>query len=270
MRRFLIYPTASLILIVFTTLAYAVDPVGELKVGDPTKDGDVELKVTIPGIDQIDNKPLIVKILAADTAEGKAFKIRDAIKAKYGNEPVASVLEATPTTITVSYKRQPGTVAKISDATSEDLRASLDSLPSRGKSLDGVLSYEGSLSGIDANGNIATYLASFGFDGLNASAELSFDTLSAPTIDGLLTDLFGQLLADLPIDFKSDLSLDLASRQIVFAFLLDRTNYFVENSTTDTDLQRLGGLLMTVPQPPSLLMFGLSVVGFFLVRRRRH
>jgi hypothetical protein len=266
-------------------MIYADD--GFISVGPPVTGGSVSLFVRIPGIFPVgaasDTGTVLIKvdgIVAGNNAAGAAAKAA-AIAAKinkvYGAPPnVATINPATPTRIDLvapagTPKAGEAGQARITlngDKTGEGaLLASLDLPPSTG-SLIAYAGWDTGLSGIDALGGISTFTTAIGYAGFDDSVTLAFNQLPTPTLDGLTSDMYAQLLAGLPAALKPDLILDLADDQILFDFPAGQTGYFVQNLTTDTGVGLSGGLGVVVPEPgyiPSLALLG---VAGYLSRRR--
>jgi hypothetical protein len=123
-----------------------------------------------------------------------------------------------------------------------------------------TVGFSGSLSGVDDDGQPSVFHAALGFDGLNIEADLTFGELSNPSVGGLLTDIYDAFLAELPIDLRPNLSLDLAGALVSFQFPSSQTGYFVETFASDRSLSaELELAISAIPEPASLtlLLFGI-------------
>jgi len=164
------------------------------------------------------------------------------------NPPNSSVIEAPGET---------GTIRVISDESNENIKLTRDVGDPKG--LVGLIGFAGVLSGTDSDGSVSIFQASLGFDGLLAESSVSFTDLPVPSLDGLLEELFEQLVADLPTSLQPSLALDLGDHLITVNFPSGQTNYFVQSNVTDISVS--SSLALTpVPGPSSLL---LSCAGLF-------
>jgi PEP-CTERM motif len=129
----------------------------------------------------------------------------------------------------------------------------------------GFIGFTNTPVGLTPDGSASIFEASLGFLFLGstifADSSLTYPELSSPTIAGVLTDTFNQLQANLPNSFRSNLHLDLAEEQIVFDFLLNASDAFVANSTSDLETQVFGGMSQApVPEPSTLMLLTIGVI----------
>lgn len=164
------------------------------------------------------------------------------------NPPNSSVIEAPGET---------GTIRVISDESNENIKLTRDVGDPKG--LVGVIGFAGVLSGTDSDGSVSMFQAALGFDGLLAESNVSFIDLPVPSLDGLLEDLFEQLVDDLPTSLQPSLALNLSDHLITVNFPSGQTNYFVQSNVTDISVSS-SLALAPVPGPSSLL---LSCAGLF-------
>ena len=280
-RGLLRYSVIGLMICVSSEIASA--GLGRLTVGAPGGNGSVDVDVSIPGITPFGTvsgqatRVRVTGIKSTDTAAQKAAKVAVAINLAYGAPPnVATISGANSSRIDLAApagtpKAGQAGVASIApkgDKTHEgNLLAQVD-IPSTdgGIRLTGLIGYDTDLSGLDANGAISTFTASIGYAGLTDTVTLSFNQLSAPTVDALTTDIFNQLSQGLPASLRSDLSLDLLNDQILFNFPGSQTDYFVQSVTTDTGVELSGGLAYSVPLPSTVSLVGAGLIAFFPLR----
>lgn len=131
----------------------------------------------------------------------------------------------------------------------------------------------GAITGNDFNGAESVFSASFGFDGLSANFNETFSSLSTPTVDGLLLDMYSQFMAELPLSLQNDLQLDLNNQTLLFAFPQGQQHYFVSFASTDETLMTGSGIESTpsvsTPEPSSLLLFGTGLLGLVVLAARK-
>jgi hypothetical protein len=131
-----------------------------------------------------------------------------------------------------------------------------------------MVGFNGILNGTDDNGNPSIFQAAIGSAGISLDANLAFDTLSSPTVDGLLTDVFNTFLSELPLPLRPDLALDLTQDLITFQYPDGESDFFVENFSSDRTLNTVAG--MVVAEPPTVLMLFFGVLALAACRYRRH
>lgn len=259
MRTFAhILAAISTIFALTATTSYA----GTVTVSDPTKTGTDVFEIKILTFE----RNVEVPVTAADTDVTKARILRDAINALFEFEVDPAKRVATITTDgTVNIAN--GTALLLQNPSGE-LRVKATALSDtdfEGGLGFAIIDYHGSLSGVDADGFESLFAASLGFDGLIASANLSFGQLSSPDIEGLLADIFNDLFLDLPAIWQPNLTLDLSRERIVFALPSGEMNYFVDNFASDISTEVTGGLTSNVvSEPGSLALFalGLASLGY--------
>lgn len=245
------------------------DPVfaGSLEVSKPNvKEGQkatLEVTITKEGKDL---KCPVSGIESDDTAEGKAIKIKDAINSKFTKGAPASINEKNKKQVDVEGY----SIVISKDKTHErEGKSSLNApIPGAGPLL-AEIDYHGLLTGLDENGNNSTFTASLGFTGFTDTATVSFSSLSEPTVDGVATSIYEQLLLGLPSSLKQNLFLDLPLDEITFTFPGYQTNYFVSNASTDTGVELTFGLVSTIPEPASMALLALGSVSLGFIGRKR-
>lgn len=132
-----------------------------------------------------------------------------------------------------------------------------------------VFSFQGGLNSRGWDGSESVFEASFG-DGSTtfASASVSYSDLLAPTIDALLSEMYDDMLGDLPTALRGRLHLDLTKGWISFMYAHDALDPFVgSNTTSEATMQLLE--LRILPEPPALALTGLALVVAAALRKRR-
>lgn len=248
-------------------VAYAAE--GHLSVGAPTGNGSVDVYVHFPGVfpgkGADSNGNVLVNVTGIKSGEGaasKAKKIADAINAAF-NADVASVGPAAGggVQVNLTYNKNGTLIAGNAwvplngDKTNEGKAlSSLDFQPP-GSALTALIGFDTGLSGVDITGNVSSFTAEFGYDGLDDTVTVTYDQLLTPTLDGLTSTLYDDLLNGLPPDLQSQLHLDLADDAITFDLPTGQTDYFAGALSTDSDVETSGGLVTAVPEPSSFLLF---------------
>jgi hypothetical protein len=130
-----------------------------------------------------------------------------------------------------------------------------------------TVGFNGNLNGRDDDGNPSVFQAAIGSSGISLAANLAFDTLSSPTLNGLLTDVFDAFLSELSPSLQPNLSLDLSQDLITFQFPIGQSDFVVENFSSDQTLNTVAGLaeVTEVTEPPTatLLFVGiLALIAF--------
>jgi hypothetical protein len=121
-----------------------------------------------------------------------------------------------------------------------------------------TVGFNGNLNGRDDAGDPSIFQAAVGSSGISLAANLAFDTLSSPTLDGLLTDIFDTFLSELPLPLQPNLSLDLTQDLISFQFPMGQSDFVVENFSSDQTLNTVAGLAeVTEPPTATLLVVGI-------------
>jgi PEP-CTERM motif len=100
-------------------------------------------------------------------------------------------------------------------------------------------------------------LASFGFDGFEASATVSSGELSSLTTDSLLTLFSQKIIPEIPPDLMSNVTFQ--NGEIDFLLPDGKSNYFISNGTTDTQLSLDLGY-NTIPEPATLWLVGVGIL----------
>ncbi len=244
-------------LAVFLTSTFALSANAEttITVGDPDKDGGkVQWEVTGSN----DAKVQIVIMVPVDaTANGKARLLENAL--------IAKGFTVTRDGAAVKIKNAKKAEKFLDETHEKDKIAGLT--PKTG-TLDFHLFTDSVLAGIDQDGLESQFQASLGFDGIFADASFNFSDLSGNTIDALLTDTYNNLLADLPISYQPNLSLDLGNDAIDFMFPSTASEGFVENFTSDINAFSTASL--SVPEPSMWGLFAVGAAGFGFIRKNRN
>ena len=124
------------------------------------------------------------------------------------------------------------------------------------------------LAGTSLDGFESQFQSSLGFDGIVADASFSFSGLNGNTIEALLTATYNSLLADLPADYWSSLSLDLTNEAINFVFPDSASNLFVDNFTSDANGYATLSLNTVIPEPATWSLCLLWAAGLAFADRR--
>jgi hypothetical protein len=134
-----------------------------------------------------------------------------------------------------------------------------------------TVAFGGDLTGtILGDGATATYDVTFGYDGLLDQSSVSYDNLSSATLVGLLTATYDNLLADLPSQLQSSLSLDLSTDTIRFELSDSANNPFVYGDSLDQGVFYAETLVTTAPEPSGLSMVSIGTfLAIVFVQRRR-
>lgn len=252
-RTIILYLTVIIISVFLFAIAAYADEI-TVTVGTPDDDGgEVYWQVTRSSGTKVDIK---IKVPANYTDKGKADLLEQELKKNL------FTVKRNGAEVTIGGVQK---VEKFQDATHEQDKIA-GKAPKK-VTMDFHLSDGTALAGIDQNGSESKFYSSLGFDGILVDANLNFSDLSGNTIDALLTDTYNSLLADLPIDYKSGLSLDLSSDVIAFLFPTGTSEGFVETFTSDVNTFSTSSL-ETVPEPTTMLLLCLGFVGLAGARRR--
>lgn len=244
-----------LAVILTSTFALSANAETTITVGDPDKDGGkVQWEVT--GTDNT-KVQIVIEVPGATTANGKARLLEKAL--------IAKGFTVTRNGAAVKIKNAKKAEKFLDETHEKDKIAGLT--PKTG-TLDFHLSTDSVLAGVDQNGLESQFQASLGFDGIFADAIFNFSDLSGNTIDALLTDTYNNLLADLPITYQPNLSLDLANDAIDFMFPSTASEGFVENFTSDVNAFSTASL--SVPEPSMWGLFAVGAAGFGFIRKNRN
>lgn len=265
--------------------SYVSGAQGHLSIGSPDAPGTNTVDVYVhfpgvfPGLGADSNGNVLVHVTGIKgngDSQAKANAIAAAINKAF-NTDVATVAQTAGGSyqVNLSYNKNGTPIAgnawipKNGDKTGEGAAlASLDVVPSN-FAMIGLMGFDTGLSGMDMNGNASTFTAEFGYDGLNDTVTLAYNQLTTPTLDGLVSQMFADLLAGLPAGLQGDLSLDLADDAILFDLPVNQTNYFAGTLSTDTEVETYGGL-ETAPEPSAFLLIcvGLAVISRAIRMRR--
>jgi hypothetical protein len=166
----------------------------------------------------------------------------------------------------------PGTtITQTGDTTGEMSKIADLGLSLPGSPAYATLGFDGPLDATGNDGNKSIFTASFGEDdSIFASASISYDELTSPTDDGLVTGLYYELLADLSPALQPDLSLDLPNNSITFSYQPGYGNYWVETSNTSPEtspFMTVGGV-SSAPEPVTFLSLGTGLILIGTLRRR--
>ena len=122
---------------------------------------------------------------------------------------------------------------------------------------------------MDGSGNESIFLASLGFntpsENVFASSQFLFSELPGSDINDWLSAIFTDLQGQLPVVYRSNLSLDLTNDTISFVFpenILPDSS-FIESGTNDVNVSSsLDIEVETIPEPTSTLgLFSLGILG---------
>lgn len=238
-----------------STFALAAFADTTITVGNPDRDGGkVKWEVTSSGGTKVE---IVIAVPAGTTAPGKAKLLEDALKA------TGFIVTRDNTVVKIKNAKK---AEKLLDETHE--KDKITGLTPKTGTLDFHLSTDSVLAGVDQDGLESQFQASLGFDGIFADAIFNFSDLSGNTIDALLTDTYNNLLADLPITYQPNLSLDLANDAIDFMFPSTASEGFVENFTSDVNAFSTASL--AVPEPSMWGLFAVGAAGFGFIRKNRN
>jgi hypothetical protein len=274
---------ATLFVLLFAVPTQAQDHVIDIPIFQPTTGGNerwhlmdrqgkdhlIDLVIDlVPSTDPLDPPGTMVPI----SARKKAELVRDEINKVF--KKTVATLAAGSTEIQLTEDVQGMSTAH--DGTHERHKALItrDAGGSEKAVAEAIIDYhlfDGTiLAGFDHLGNESQFQSSFGFGGVIADASFSYGELSGNTVDDLLTDTYSALLADLPIEFASNLSLDLLSDEITFLLPNWQSSVFVDNFTSDNNAFASIGIsssIVSIPSTLSLLGISLIVMGF--ARKKR-
>lgn len=202
------------------------------------------------------------------TALEKATLIANTINSVYGAPPnIAGAAANADGTANINLAN--GTLIKIEgDKTNESVLKV--NIPNPPKKVAILMDWDSGLNGTDVAGNVSAFTTSFGYDGLTDTATLLYDQLSAQTLDGLASDMFGLLKLGLPLSLQSALSLELATDTISFNVPDGNTNVFMSSFTTDTGVDLSGGVYFRpVPEPATGILVGGALLALRTLGRRK-
>jgi hypothetical protein len=253
-------------LLSFTLLASALHA-GSITPGVPSAPppgGVLNLDVTTNGV------TILVPVTVPDmtnghptTAADKAMWVFKALAAK--NVPNLGYIGASTVTAANSA------IAQTGDTTGEKTTIASLGLSLPGSTAYATLGFDGPLDATGNDGSESIFTASFGVDdSIFASASISYDELTSPTDDGLVTGLYYELLGDLSPALEPDLALDLADDSITFSFPVGSGNYFVETSSDSPDtspFMSVGGV-SSAPEPVTFLSLGTGLLLIGILGRR--
>lgn len=238
-----------------STFALAAFADTTITVGNPDRDGG-KVKWEVTGTDNT-KVQIVIEVPGATTANGKARLLEKAL--------IAKGFTVTRNGAAVKIKNAKKAEKFLDETHEKDKIAGLT--PKTG-TLDFHLFTDSALAGIDQDGLESQFQASLGFDGIFAEAVFNFSDLSGNTIDALLADTYNNLLADLPIIYQPNLSLDLGNDAIDFMFPSTASEGFVENFTSDVNAFSTASL--SVPEPSMWGLFAVGAAGFGFIRKNRN
>ena len=135
----------------------------------------------------------------------------------------------------------------------------------------GSTAFAGALTGLGFDGSSqAEYFVEFGDDSFLATSDIFYGSLADKTLGGLATATYDNLLAALPTALQGDLSLDLSSDTITFAFDKSSSNPFDMAFALDPGVTRTQTLAF-LPEPGvwAMMLIGLGAVGVVIRGARR-
>jgi hypothetical protein len=231
--------------------------------GTPTEDGEDVIRVKL---EDGSVRTAIVRVTAGMTKGEKALAIQLALNAKgitasvtaQENVSVADATEIVFTRVTSGET---------------DAVAAADLIPGDGTALASIdLHLEpgfATLAGTDAGGLGAFYTAGFSatttsFGAISLVSSFGFTDLTTPTLPGVLQQHFdtflGQLQTQAPA-MAGDLFLDLAADRILFLPSGGVTSLSATNGTTDRALSSTLGVSSSIPEPATVGLVGVGLVG---------
>jgi hypothetical protein len=255
----------------FTTALHA----GSFKAGTPGPNGGtVDITVTLPpgrlAPDGTNTIKISVNIPAGSTDIQKANAIRQGLS---GPVYPGTNISVVPN---VGQQGSKVTAAGSTLAVTGDTTAEVSVVADLGLSLPGspayaTLGFVGPLTATATDGSESIFTASFGVDDSTfASASLTYNQLTTPTADGLMTALYYELLGDLTPGLQPDLSLDLPDDTITFSFQPGSGDYFVGTDTTSPGTSQslnVGGV-SSAPEPVTFFSLGTGLLLIGIIGRR--
>ena len=235
---------------------------GMVTTGTPTAGGVLMLNVN----DGVGDTGVNANILATDSDVIKAGKVQQALIAA----GFLALRAAGSNVVTVA-----GTVITlVADPTLEPITVAWVNVPTETSfagPVSGTIDFEGTVSATNPSGSESSFQAALGYSGgVLASSSILYSSLSSPTLAGVLTDTYNQLLAQLPSSLQPDLSLDLAHDAIKFLFPVSYSEPYVSVGTTSIGTLTSLDLQVAVPEPATLPMAGAAALLGLGYRWHRH
>ena len=137
-----------------------------------------------------------------------------------------------------------------------------------------IITFAGTLSGVNRLGTSATYTTAFGYDGFSISSSIAYASLEDKTAGGLLSATYQNLLSQLSPGMQGELSLNLAAGSITLLSPGSITSPSTTNGTDDISVISSCEVCLpsaSVPEPSSvvLALIGMPSVCYVAWRRGR-
>ncbi|MCZ8190270.1 MAG: PEP-CTERM sorting domain-containing protein [Microcystis sp. LE19-338.1B] len=257
---------ATIMVTISTLLVFADQALAdiELTTGTPSKAGKIIIRITLK---DGKTKDVEVTIPKGTTSTGKATLINNAFQVGEPFTLPPLEQEGNKLIFPPNVKK----FEKLLDDTGQTtkLKAVKKQKAKEGQ-IDGeYIELASVLSGLDGSGNESIFLASLGFntpsENVFASSQFLFSELPGSDINDWLSAIFTDLQGQLPVVYRSNLSLDLTNDTISFIFpenILPDSS-FIESGTNDVSVSSsLDIEVETIPEPTSTLgLLSLGILG---------
>jgi hypothetical protein len=260
---------------------------GDINTNNPNIDGKhhkkglpITIWIQFPGVFPYGSGPsgalpVTTMILPTDTDQTKAEKIAASVNKGFNTSCASAVRTAGGQWhVQLSYNKNGTNIAGASiikpgdDQTGEGATVVAMNLPQKGLTLTAYLGFDTGISGQDRFGNPSTFTWSVGYAGFTDTATLSYNQVTTPTLDGLVSQMYGDLRAGMPAWMQGNFHLDLQDDYAYFNFPQGQTDYFSASISNDSLVEPNGGLAYT-PEPSSLFLLGSGVLGLSGFLRNR-